>query len=181
MKTFACIDDLRREAYRKVPRDVMDYYDSGSYAEATLAANRADLSRITLRQRVLADAASRTLDTQIIGTPKATSRWALSVLGGKRKTFGNLTDRVAGMDGATSLAKWNETQFDQALSWKDVDWVRSLWPGKLNLKGIPDVEDARLAAKSGATALVVSNHGGRQLDGAPSSISMLPKIADAVG
>ena len=85
------------------------------------------------------------------------------------------------MDGATSLAKWNETQFDQALSWKDVDWVRSLWPGKLNLKGIPDVEDARLAAKSGATALVVSNHGGRQLDGARSSISMLPKIADAVG
>ena len=299
MKTFACIDDLRREAYRKVPRDVMDYYDSGSYAEATLAANRADLSRITLRQRVLADAASRTLDTQIIGKRQrmpvalapigllglghrdgeiharraaqaagvpftlstmsicsiedvaaaikhpfwfqlyimkdkgfireliaravdakcsalvltvdlqvlgqrhrdtrngltvppqirldtvlrmaAKPRWALSVLGGKRKTFGNLSGRVAGMDGVTSLAKWTETQFDQALSWKDVDWVRSLWPGKLILKGIPDVEDARLAAKSGATALVVSNHGGRQLDGARSSISMLPKIADAVG
>ena len=73
------------------------------------------------------------------------------------------------------------TQFDPALSWKDVEWIRSLWPGKLILKGVLDVEDARLAAKTGADAIVVSNHGGRQLDGAPSSISALPKIADAVG
>ena len=80
-----------------------------------------------------------------------------------------------------SLASWISTQFDPALSWKDVEWVRSLWPGKLIIKGVLDVEDARLAAKTGANAIVVSNHGGRQLDGAPSSISALPKIADAVG
>jgi len=85
------------------------------------------------------------------------------------------------MDNVTSLAQWTNSQFDPALNWKDVDWVRSLWPGKLILKGILDVEDAKVAAQTGASALVVSNHGGRQLDGAPSSISALPKIADAVG
>ena len=85
------------------------------------------------------------------------------------------------MEGVNSLAQWTTSQFDPTLSWQDVEWIRSLWPGKLILKGILDVEDAKLAAKSGADAIVVSNHGGRQLDGAPSSISMLPKIADAVG
>jgi L-lactate dehydrogenase (cytochrome) len=85
------------------------------------------------------------------------------------------------MENATSLAQWTATQFNQALSWDDIEWIRSLWPGKLILKGILDVEDAKLAAKSGASAIVVSNHGGRQLDAAPSSISMLPKIVDAVG
>jgi L-lactate dehydrogenase (cytochrome) len=107
--------------------------------------------------------------------------WALSVLGGKRKTFGNLAGHVAGADGAISLSKWTAEQFDQALSWKDVEWVQNLWPGKLILKGIFDAEDARIAAKIGAAAIVVSNHGGRQLDGAPAAISVLPKIADAVG
>ena len=107
--------------------------------------------------------------------------WVLSVLQSKRKTFGNLAGYVRGKDDVKSLAQWTATQFDQALNWKDIDWIKSLWPGKLILKGILDVEDAKLAAKSGASALVVSNHGGRQLDGAPSSISMLPKIADAVG
>ena len=84
----------------------------------------------------------------------------------------------------TTSTRWRNgspTQFDPALSWKDVEWIRSLWPGKLIIKGVLDVEDARLAAKTGASALVVSNHGGRQLDGAPSSISALPKIVDAVG
>jgi L-lactate dehydrogenase (cytochrome) len=107
--------------------------------------------------------------------------WTLSILQGKRKTFGNLAGHVRGMDNVTSLAQWTNSQFDPALNWKDVDWVRSLWPGKLILKGILDVEDAKIAAQTGASALVVSNHGGRQLDGAPSSISALPKIADAVG
>ena len=107
--------------------------------------------------------------------------WALSVLRGKRKTFGNLVGRVPGMNNVKSLAGWIEGQFDASLSWKDVDWIRSLWPGKLIIKGILDVEDARSAAKAGASALVVSNHGGRQLDGAPSSISALPKIAEAAG
>jgi L-lactate dehydrogenase (cytochrome) len=107
--------------------------------------------------------------------------WALSILQGKRKTFGNLAGHVRGMDNVTSLAQWTNSQFDPALNWKDVEWVRSLWPSKLILKGILDVEDAKVAAQTGASALVVSNHGGRQLDGAPSSISALPKIADAVG
>jgi len=107
--------------------------------------------------------------------------WVLSVLSGKRWTFGNLHGRVKGMEGVKSLAQWVGSQFDETLSWKDVEWVRSIWPGKLIIKGILDIEDAKLAAKTGATALVVSNHGGRQLDGAASSISMLPKIADAVG
>ena len=84
------------------------------------------------------------------------------------------------MDNVNSLAHWIAGQFDPALNWKDVEWVRSLFPGKLILKGVLDVEDARLAAKSGASALVVSNHGGRQLDGAPSTIAALPKIVDAV-
>jgi L-lactate dehydrogenase (cytochrome) len=108
-------------------------------------------------------------------------RWVFSVLSGKRWTFGNLDGHVKGMEGVKSLAQWVASQFDATLSWKDVEWIRSIWPGHLIIKGILDVEDAKLAAKTGATALVVSNHGGRQLDGAPSSISALPNIVDAVG
>src|SRR5258708_22152187 len=107
--------------------------------------------------------------------------WALSILRGKRKTFGNLAGHVKGMENVNSLAQWTASQFDPTLSWKDVEWVRSVWPGKLILKGILDVEDARIAAKAGASALVVSNHGGRQLDGALSSIAALPKVVEAVG
>jgi L-lactate dehydrogenase (cytochrome) len=107
--------------------------------------------------------------------------WAISVLRGKRKTFGNIAGHYPGMDNVTVLSKWIAEQFDATLNWKDVEWIKSLWPGKLILKGILDVEDARIAAKTGAEALIVSNHGGRQLDGAPSSISMLPPIVEAVG
>ncbi len=107
--------------------------------------------------------------------------WAWSVLKGKRKTFGNLAGHVKGMENVNSLAQWTNSQFDPALNWKDVEWIKSVWPGKLILKGILDAEDAKIAVKLGADAIVVSNHGGRQLDGAPSSISALPPIADAVG
>jgi L-lactate dehydrogenase (cytochrome) len=107
--------------------------------------------------------------------------WAMSVLAGKRRSFGNLEGRVKGVDGVGSLAQWIKTQFDETLNWNDVEWIRNLWPGKLIIKGILDLEDARIASRLGASALVVSNHGGRQLDGAPSSISMLPGIADAIG
>jgi L-lactate dehydrogenase (cytochrome) len=107
--------------------------------------------------------------------------WVLSILKGKRKTFGNLAGHVRGMENVNSLTQWIAGQFDPALSWKDVDWIRSLWPGKLIIKGILDVEDAETAAGTGASALVVSNHGGRQLDGAPSTIAMLPRIVEAVG
>jgi L-lactate dehydrogenase (cytochrome) len=107
--------------------------------------------------------------------------WVAGVLRGKRRTFGNLVGHLKGTEDITALSSWISSQFDTTLSWKDVDWIRSIWPGKLILKGILDVEDAELAAKSGAQALVVSNHGGRQLDGAPSSIEVLPEIVDAVG
>jgi L-lactate dehydrogenase (cytochrome) len=299
MRAMPSIEDMRAVARRRVPKMFFDYADRGSYSEETLRANRADLERITLRQRVLVDVSRRELITTIIGEPAplplalapiglcgmqwgdgeilacraaqaagipfclstmsicaiedvaaavdkpfwfqlyvmkdrgfvralveraAAARcsalvltvdlqvlgqrhadvrngmtvppelrlrnildiatkpaWALSVARGRRKTFGNLAGHVRGMENVNSLAQWIAGQFDPALSWKDVEWIRSLWPGKLILKGIMDVEDARIAVKTGAAALVVSNHGGRQLDGAPSSISALPKIADAVG
>jgi L-lactate dehydrogenase (cytochrome) len=107
--------------------------------------------------------------------------WAWSILNGKRKTFGNLAGHVKGMENVNSLGTWIQNQFDPALSWKDVEWIKSIWPGKLILKGILDVDDAKTAVKLGADAIVVSNHGGRQLDGAPSSISALQGVADAVG
>jgi L-lactate dehydrogenase (cytochrome) len=299
VRVVTCIEDLRERARRKVPRAFFDYAEAGSYSQQTLRANRADLERLALRQRVLLDVSQRDLTTSIIGEPArlplalapvglcgmqhgngeilacraaqaagipftlstmsicsiedvatavgkpfwfqlyvmrdrgfikalieraAVARcsalvltvdlqilgqrhcdirngmtvppeirlsnlidmatkpgWVLSILRGKRKTFGNLAGHVRGMDNVASLAQWTNSQFDPTLNWKDVEWVRGLWPGKLILKGILDVEDAKIAATTGASALVVSNHGGRQLDGAPSSVSALPKIADAVG
>jgi L-lactate dehydrogenase (cytochrome) len=299
MKDMTCIADLRERAQRKVPRAFFDYVDSGSYSEETLRANRRDLERIRLRQRVLIDVSKRDLSTSIVGqkismplalapigllgmqhgdgeilaaraaheagipftlstmsicsiedVAEATGKpfwfqvyvirdrgfikeliqrarkakcsalvltvdlqvlgqrhrdikngmtvppeirikniidiatkpqWALSVLRGKRKTFGNLAGHVKGMESVNSLAQWTNSQFDPTLNWKDVAWIKSLWPGKLIIKGILDVEDAKLAAKAGADAVVVSNHGGRQLDGTVSTISMLPRIADAIG
>lgn len=299
MRTVTCIDDLRELHRRRVPRAFFDYVDGGSYAEATLRANRTDLQAIELRQRVLIDVDNRDLSTTILGErsalpfglgpigltgmqhgdgeilacraaqaagipytlstmsicsiedvagsvekpfwfqlyvmrdrgvtkalieraiaakcsalmltvdltlnaqrhrdvkngitvpPKLMLKnvidvatkpgWALGVLRGKRKTFGNLDSRLNDAGGITSLAQWIAAQFDPTLTWKDVEWVRALWPGKLLIKGVMDIEDARLAAKCGAQALVVSNHGGRQLDGAPSTIKVLPKIVEAVG
>jgi L-lactate dehydrogenase (cytochrome) len=299
LRPMTCIEDLRQVARRKVPRAFFDYAEAGSYSQETLRANREDLERIKLRQRVLVDVSQRDLTTTIIGEQArlplalapiglcgmqhgdgeilacraaqaagipftlstmsicsiedvaravgkpfwfqlyvmkdrgfiralieraAAARcsalvltvdlqvlgqrhcdirngmtvppqiklanlidvaskpaWALSILRGKRKTFGNLAGHVRGMENVNSLALWTASQFDPALNWKDVEWVRSIWSGKLILKGILDVEDAKTAARTGASALVVSNHGGRQLDGAPSSISALPKIVEAVG
>jgi L-lactate dehydrogenase (cytochrome) len=144
-----------------------------------------------------------TLDLQILGQrhkdlknglsapPKLTAanilnmmtkpRWGLGMLGTKRRQFGNIVGHVKGVENMGSLSEWTAKQFDPSLSWKDVEWIRNRWGGKLILKGIQDVEDARIAVGTGADALIVSNHGGRQLDGAPSSISALPAIAEAVG
>ena len=108
-------------------------------------------------------------------------RWCLGMAGTRRHTFGNLVGHVKGVSDMNSLAAWTNEQFDPRLSWADVEWVKQQWGGKLILKGIMDVEDARLAVQSGADAIVVSNHGGRQLDGAPSSIEALPAIVAAVG
>jgi len=299
MKNMTCIEDLRQSARRKVPRAFFDYAESGSYAQETLRANRADLERIKLRQRILVDVASRstrstllgepvslplalapiglcgmqhgngeilacraaqaagipftlstmsicsiedvaeavgkpfwfqlyvmkdrgfvralierakaakcsalvlTVDLQVLGQRHSDIKngmtvppelrikniidiaskpaWALSVLRGKRRTFGNLAGHIRGMENVGSLSHWIAGQFDPALSWRDVEWIASVWGGKLILKGILDVEDARIGVKTGAAALVVSNHGGRQLDGAPSSIAALPPIVEAVG
>ena len=144
-----------------------------------------------------------TLDLQVIGErrrdprngltipPKLTLRnawdiatkpvWATKVLFGKRRTFGNLVGRIGGSSGINTLAEWIATQFDASANWRDVEWVRSRWSGKLIMKGVLDAEDARLAVAAGADAIVVSNHGGRQLDGAPSTISVLGEIVEAVG
>jgi L-lactate dehydrogenase (cytochrome) len=107
--------------------------------------------------------------------------WAFRMLMSKSKNFGNLAGHVKGMEDVTSLAQWTNDQFDPALNWRDVEWIKKVWPGKLIIKGILDVDDAKTAVKLGADAVVVSNHGGRQLDGAPSSISALPAVAQAVG
>lgn len=108
-------------------------------------------------------------------------RWGLGMLGTKRHGFGNIIGHVKGVDNMGSLSEWTAKQFDPALNWGDVEWIKKRWGGKIILKGIQDVEDARLAVDSGADALIVSNHGGRQLDGAESSIRALPQIVDAVG
>ena len=299
MPVVTCIEDLRVLSRKRVARAIFDYVDRGSYSEATLRANRDDLERLLLRQRVGIDVDKRstrttmlgeevampvalapvgltglnwadgemlaaraaerfgvpftlstmsicsiedvasaltrpfwfqlyvmrdrgfaaslierakaarcsalvlTLDLQIQGQrhrdlknglavpPRLTAAtlldvlgkpgWALNVLRGKRKSFGNLEGRIPDAKNLTTLSQWIAGQFDPTLSWKDVEWVKNLWGGKLVLKGILDAEDAKLAVQSGVDAVVVSNHGGRQLDGAMSSIRALPEVVDAVG
>ncbi|MCU0814627.1 MAG: alpha-hydroxy-acid oxidizing protein [Burkholderiaceae bacterium] len=149
------------------------------------------------------DALVLTLDLQILGQrhkdlknglsapPKPTlanlinlatkPRWCLGMLGTKRRQFGNIVGHVKGVGDMGSLSEWTAKQFDPQLNWGDVEWIKKRWGGRLILKGIQDVEDAKLAADSGADALIVSNHGGRQLDGAQSSIEALPAIVAAVG
>jgi L-lactate dehydrogenase (cytochrome) len=113
----------------------------------------------------------------VLGKPS----WALNVLRGRRKSFGNLEGQIKGADNLLTLSQWIAGQFDPTLSWNDVAWVKERWGGKLILKGILDIEDAKIAATTGADAIVVSNHGGRQLDGTVSSIRALPEIVQAVG
>lgn len=108
-------------------------------------------------------------------------RWCLGMLGTKRRSFGNIVGHVDGVADMSSLSSWTADQFDPSLNWSDVEWIKKRWGGKLILKGVMDAEDARLAAQSGADALIVSNHGGRQLDGAPSSIEALPSMVEAAG
>ena len=114
---------------------------------------------------------------QILSRP----RWCLDMLTTKRRAFGNIVGHVKGVGDMSSLTAWVGEQFDPKLAWQDIEWIKERWGGKLILKGILDAEDARMAVKTGADAIIVSNHGGRQLDGARSSISALPGIVDAVG
>ena len=166
--------------------------------------DRGYIERLIERARaVKCSALVLTLDLQIIGQrhkdlknglsapPKLTlanilnmatkPRWGLGMLGTRRHGFGNIIGHVKGVENMGSLSEWTAKQFDPALNWGDVEWIKKRWGGKIILKGIQDEEDARLAVNSGADALIVSNHGGRQLDGAESSIRALPKIVDAVG
>ncbi|RYE76766.1 MAG: alpha-hydroxy-acid oxidizing protein [Oxalobacteraceae bacterium] len=162
------------------------------------------MSRLVERARAAnCSALVLTLDLQILGQrhkdlrngltapPKLTLKnimnmatkpgWCLGMLGTKRRGFGNIVGHATNVSDMSSLSAWTAEQFDPRLSWDDVEWLRQRWGGKLIIKGILDPEDARMAAESGADALIVSNHGGRQLDGAESSISALPAIMDAVG
>ena len=166
--------------------------------------DRAFVERLIERARAArCSALMLTLDLQILGQrhkdlknglsapPKPTfanlvnlatkPRWCLGMLGTRRRQFGNIVGHVEGVEDMGSLSSWTTSQFDPALNWGDVEWIKKRWGGKLILKGIQDPEDARHAADSGADALIVSNHGGRQLDGAASSIEALPQIVDAVG
>lgn len=118
---------------------------------------------------------------QVIFDLLSRPRWGLGMLGAKRRTFGNIVGHAKGAEDLTSLGEWTNSQFDPTLDWKSIEWIKKHWDGPLILKGINDVEDAKIAAKSGADAIIVSNHGGRQLDGAAASIDMLADIVDAVG
>jgi L-lactate dehydrogenase (cytochrome) len=113
----------------------------------------------------------------ILGKP----RWVSGVLAAPSRSFGNLAGQIDGADGLTTLAQWIGNQFDPRLTWDDIAWIRDLWPGKLILKGIMEASDARAAVAAGVDAIVVSNHGGRQLDGALASAIALPRVVDAVG
>lgn len=108
-------------------------------------------------------------------------RWCLEMLGARRRTFGNIVGHAKGVDNMSSLSGWTAEQFDPRLDWNSIEWIKQRWDGPLILKGINDVEDAKIAAATGAAAIIVSNHGGRQLDGAAASIDVLGDIADAVG
>ena len=184
--------------------DVAQHAGPGFWFQLYVMRDRDYIERLIDRAKAAGCSALQlTLDLQILGQrhkdiknglsspPKPTlanlinlatkPHWCLGMLGTKRRTFGNIVGHAKGVGDMSSLASWTAEQFDPQLNWGDVEWIKKRWGGKLILKGIMDAEDARLAADSGADALVVSNHGGRQLDGAPSSIRALPDIVQAVG
>jgi len=184
--------------------DVAKHAGEGFWFQLYMMKDRGFIERLIDRAKAAnCKALVLTLDLQILGQrhkdiknglsapPKLTipniiniatkPRWALGMLGTPRREFGNIVGHVSGVENMSSLSAWTAQQFDPALNWDDVEWVKQRWGGKLILKGIQDVEDARLAVRSGADALIVSNHGGRQLDGAQSSIEALPSIVQAVG
>ena len=184
--------------------DIAQHTSAPFWFQLYLMRDRESMARMIGRaKKAGCSALVLTLDLQVIGQrhkdiknglsapPKPTlanivnlltkPRWCLGMAGTKRRSFGNIVGHVAGVENMSSLASWTNEQFDPTLSWDDVEWVKAQWGGKLVLKGIMEVEDAVLAAQHGADAIIVSNHGGRQLDGAPSSIRQLPAIVAAVG
>ena len=184
--------------------DVAQHAGPGFWFQLYVMRDRDYIERLIERAKAAGCTALQlTLDLQILGQrhkdiknglstpPKPTlanlinlatkPRWCLGMLGTSRRSFGNIVGHAKGVGDLSSLSSWTAEQFDPELNWGDVEWIKKRWGGKLILKGIMDAEDARLAVDSGADALIVSNHGGRQLDGAPSSINALPAIAAAVG
>lgn len=184
--------------------DVAAHTDAPFWFQLYVMRDRDFIKRLIGRARAAqCPALVLTLDLQILGQrhkdlknglstpPKLTlptlldlmtkPRWCLGMLGTPRRELGNIRGHVKGVPDTASLSRWIAGQMDLSLSWDDVKWIRKQWDGKLVVKGILDADDARLAVQSGADALIVSNHGGRQLDGAPSSIAALPAIVDAVG
>lgn len=184
--------------------DVAEHAGRGFWFQLYVMRDRDYIERLIDRAKAAGCTALQlTLDLQILGQrhkdiknglstpPKPTianlinlatkPRWCLGMLGTSRRSFGNIVGHAKGVGDLSSLSSWTAEQFDPELNWGDVEWIKKRWGGKLILKGIMDAEDARLAVDSGADALIVSNHGGRQLDGAPSSIHALPAIAAAVG
>lgn len=184
--------------------DVAEHAGPGFWFQLYVMRDRDYIERLIDRAKAAGCSALQlTLDLQILGQrhkdiknglsspPKPTlanminlatkPHWCLGMLGTKRRSFGNIVGHAKGVGDMSSLSSWTVEQFDPELNWGDVEWIKKRWGGKLILKGIMDAEDARLAVESGADALIVSNHGGRQLDGAPSSIAALPGIVQAVG
>jgi len=184
--------------------DVAKHAGPGFWFQLYVMRDRGFIERLIERARAAGcSALVLTLDLQVLGQrhkdlkngltapPRLTPpnimnlatkpRWCMGMLGTRRRHFGNVVGHVSGVEDTGSLVEWTSKQFDPGLNWGDVEWIKKRWGGKLILKGIQDVEDAKLAADSGADALIVSNHGGRQLDGAQSSIHALPAIVDAVG
>ena len=184
--------------------DVAQHAGEGFWFQLYVMKDRGYIERLIDRAKAAnCSALVLTLDLQILGQrhkdlknglsapPKLTIpniinmatkvRWGLGMLGTRRHGFGNIIGHVSGVENMGSLSEWTAKQFDPALNWGDVEWIKKRWGGKLILKGIQDTEDARLAVASGADALIVSNHGGRQLDGAESSIHALPRIVAEVG
>ncbi|GKS88503.1 alpha-hydroxy acid oxidase [Acidovorax sp. SUPP2539] len=184
--------------------DVSQHAGPGFWFQVYVMRDRDFIERLIDRAKAAGVSALQlTLDLQILGQrhkdiknglstpPKPTvanllnlatkPRWCLGMLGTQRRSFGNIVGHAKGVGDLSSLSSWTAEQFDPQLNWRDVEWIKKRWGGKLILKGIMDAEDARLAVASGADALIVSNHGGRQLDGAPSSIHALPAIVEAVG
>ncbi len=184
--------------------DVAEHAGPGFWFQVYVMRDRDFVERLIDRAKAAGVSALQvTLDLQILGQrhkdiknglstpPRPTlanlidlatkPRWCLGMLGTKRRSFGNIVGHAKGVGDLSSLSSWTAEQFDPRLNWRDVEWIKRRWGGKLILKGIMDAEDARLAVDAGADAIVVSNHGGRQLDGAPSSIHALPGIVDAVG
>ncbi len=211
LSKITCIEDLRLVAKRKMPRMFYDYIDSGSWTETTYRENTSDFKDIRFRQKVLVNMEGRSLETKMIGqdvkmpvaiaptgftgmahadgeilAARAAEKFGIpftlmKMLNTERRTFRNIVGHAKNVGDLSSLSSWTSEQFDPRLSWDDVARIKDLWGGKLIIKGIMEPEDAEKAAKSGADALVVSNHGGRQLDDTVSAIKALPDVVSAVG